>query len=233
MSESRPPSIQKPKQIPSVLAAIFAAARPSVASKMKTEVRHDSDDRSPLSIQIAAHLHPSGADVGEKTLRVRVWRGICWFYRMSDDIYRYDCKAFGQSGSGAISPSEVAKRIWENQRSQNSLAILTELGWSDVAASYKAIEDEENNRAFEIKKETLRSRIVSLEPLWKEHRDKDYWWWRKVVYEELKSSPDFDPEEVSIRRMHYAAIYYVALMRDFEKLKQTLADLEEGKVAHE
>jgi hypothetical protein len=74
----------------------------------------------------------------------------------------------------------------------------------------------------------LREEIAKLEPTVRENGHKDRSWWFDRIYERITTSPDFDPEELSIRRIGQEAASMAAIdMRDAERYRELLDKLEQ------
>jgi hypothetical protein len=94
-----------------------------------------------------------------------------------------------------------------------------------VALLYRALHYAENGPEAQLLK--LKQEIARLEPFYREHKDKDYWWWRATIYDRIRASPDFDPDDVSVRHMHWAALNYLGGIRRYEELVEQLRKMEE------
>ena len=73
----------------------------------------------------------------------------------------------------------------------------------------------------------LEDALDEIEPLWKAGRHEDYWWWRKKLADELEASPNYDPDDVSVRRLHYSARGGMAWVATYEKKVAELKKLRE------
>jgi hypothetical protein len=188
--------------------------------------------------------------IEDKNLYVRAWPGGYEFWRAPDGSFAYAMGMHGGSGSGQTTAREIAERLWRDHRERNPLALLDKLGWDDVAEAYREVEKESKEEAeklaaealavdnkaqeepaIELTKEEeiaqLEDALDEIEPLWKAGRHEDYWWWRKKLAEELEASPNYDPDDVSVRRLHYSARGGMAWVATYEKKVAELKALRE------
>ena len=142
--------------------------------------------------------------------------------------------ALGGSGSRTETTKEVSKRlsgrINTHHEAQKMLALLTELGWQEVIAEF-------NQEAVKVQKiedekyfHNLEQYINETQPIWEQYKDYDYNDWYKCIADELEQSPDYNPEEVSVRRLHYRAQNLLKSMKDFPDRKEHYMCLRQKRV---
>ena len=64
---------------------------------------------------------------------------------------------------------------------------------------------------------------------WLANSTKNYWDQRKVIGDKQSTSPNYDPEDVSVRNLHYAALSAIKSIEDFETTVEKLHEFVKHK----
>jgi hypothetical protein len=161
------------------------------------------------------------------TLFVKGSPGGYWYTKISSRKYEYRSFILGGCGSGDTTASQIAERLLRKEYSTDLVSkVLKELGWSDVLGICENAWTEANSPETRIKE--LEKELRQLRPFLK-FKDKDYQWWREYLYNRLQSQPDFNPDEVSIRRLHQAALFYLGRNARYTEIKNELEKLKESE----
>lgn len=167
--------------------------------------------------------------MSDQGFMIRTFPGGMRWTRDPDGGFSYASFVSGGCGAGHCDAEAVAKRVLSCVPDlQSELIRLKTLGWDDVV---EALTRQAANKAQEgrlLKVVSLRKQIEGLQEFVDEHRGWDYWKFRKYVWDDLvrASGGVVDENEISVRRMHYAAQHLVASPRRLEELKAQLIEVE-------
>jgi len=140
------------------------------------------------------------------------------FVREPDGTYSYGAFVLGGGGSGKCTVEEIARELVNRLHGEDIESILTELGWRDVLAEFSRLLAVKREQALLDQHQKQIERLKFLEEFYNEHKDHDYSWWCNDIYERMQSQPGFNEEDVSVRRIHYAAMHKISMIREYERL---------------
>jgi len=151
-------------------------------------------------------------------LFIKLSPGAITYTKSENGEYEYRAGALGGSGGGSSNAKEIAKRLEKHDDHLGILALLNQLGWSDVVAELKRLLSAQPPKPTRL--EVVEKEIQSLRYYYAEHKDHDYWWFRYKIYDDIVStlSDPTDESDISVRRMHYAANAAIGQLRKYEEL---------------
>jgi hypothetical protein len=170
----------------------------------------------------------------EGRLLIRTGYGGFTVEKLSDGDYRIHQGFYsGGSGSRTETAAQVAKSLSGQVDLQNPeepmLELLAKLNWEDVSEGFK----NERLAAKKLHEEEcflkLERQVADMEPIWQKYKDNDYDDWRRYISDELEESQGYDPEDVSVRRLHYQAINWISKMRDFPDQKRLYMEMKQER----
>ena len=154
--------------------------------------------------------------------------GRMWWWRDEDGTYPYCYGGFGGVGRGTHTAQEVAEKIFKctGFSMPDVINKLKELGWQDVLAPL-AEHLREKKRA---QIAGLKARADGLRTYAEKNADKDYQYYRKLAYEQLRRTDGTYPpdEEISVRRLHQAACAMMGSGELAERIEREIESLEKS-----
>ena len=157
--------------------------------------------------------------------KLRTSPGLISWAREEEGHYSYDHGVLGGIRWGRHSSKEVADYIFRHSQLTrvNELCLL---GWDDVIAEL----DKLQIAGDVIKLNELRQQAIDLRLYIDEHKNWDYWLFRRHIYDDLKRScgDSFDEADVSVRRMHYAALHALAAPDRLKEIERQMLNLEKS-----
>ena len=176
-------------------------------------------------------------------------------YRNDDGTYRIE--GYGtRKAETNLQPSmdELTTCILKSTGSPAwALKQVRAAGWPDLSAHFQELYETElsnkktavlmeNERKAKEYEERLRQQECPLFQLqqmaehircghahWLANSTKNYWDWRKVIGDKQSTSPNYDPEDVSVRNLHYAALSAIKSIEDFETTVEKLHEFVKQK----
>ena len=74
--------------------------------------------------------------------------------------------------------------------------------------------------------------ITQRHDFWFKNSSKNYWDWREVMSDKLAENPNYDPDDVSVRNLHYGALSAIKSIEDFEHAVEKLHEfVQQRKIA--
>lgn len=163
-------------------------------------------------------------------------------YRDENHCYRIEGSGSRQSETN-LQPTleELTACILEySSGTASALSEISKTNWQELNDHFRSlleIELEEKREAAAKEKERIAREaeareILQKDPLyqwqhmvksitqshvfWFKNSAKNYWDWRKVMSDKVAENPDHDPDDVSVRNLHYGALSAIKCIEDFE-----------------
>jgi hypothetical protein len=167
------------------------------------------------------------------SLTLNTFPGIYRWIHDGNGVFHYGRGALGGSGSGQHDAKQVAETVIQFGRDLPAIVSeLERLGWQDVLVPLKRLIADKEKQALAKRIEYLKSEIASLRAFMDKHKGWDYEQFRCKVYDDLVAANGgkINEDDVSVRRMHYAAMSMLGTAERLEWAEKELAKLENVKL---
>ena len=165
------------------------------------------------------------------SLRISTSPGFIRWTPRPDGKFSFGSFILGGNSSGQCDAKSVAEKLHRTASHNYSAIIpaLMRMGWTNVLDQIIPLEREKLRQEIA----NLKDGADNLQSYSDAHEGKedDYWYFRRLVYEEIVArlgrEPEWDEEEGSVRRMHYAACNMMGSLRKRSETEKEIKELED------